>query len=175
MKSSIVAVAIFSALPGTGCDPGGDREAATHAGAEAADPETAAQQHEHAGHAAATTLPAGQLWATDVPLRSAMTRIRSAVERSQSAYEQGRLQPESAKALAAAVEADVQYMVENCRLEPEPDAALHVLIGRMMGAAGVLREDPGSPEGVAELAAVLHDYGATFDHPGWAHHQDAAK
>jgi hypothetical protein len=59
-------------------------------------------------------------------------------------------------------------MVENCKLEPEPDAALHVLIGRLLSAAGAVREDPGSPDGVPQLVAVLHDYGATFDHPGWS-------
>jgi hypothetical protein len=101
-----------------------------------------------------------------------MTRIRSSVERIQPAYEQGRLAADSAEALAAAVEADVRYMVENCRLEPEPDAALHALIGRLMSAAGAVRRDPGSPEGVPQLAAVLHDYGATFDHPGWTEIRD---
>jgi hypothetical protein len=96
-----------------------------------------------------------------------MTRIRSAVEQDRPAYERGTLQAEAAGALAAAVEADVRYMVENCKLEPEPDAALHALIGRMLSAAGAVRGDPGSPDGVPQLVAVLHDYGATFDHPGW--------
>ena len=143
------------------------------AAGEAADRGAAAEQHGHTDHVAAPVPPAGQLWATDVPLRSAMTRIRSAVEQNRSAYERGVLQAESAAALAAAVEADVRYMVENCRLEPEPDAALHALIGRLLSAAGAVREDPGSPDGVPQLAAVLHDYGATFDHPGWSQLPDA--
>lgn len=162
-----IAAAVVSALFGAGCDVADRPEVAAPAAGDTADRGTAAEQHEHANHAAAPDLPAGQLWATDVPLRSAMTRIRSAVEQSWSAYERGSLQAESAAALAAAVEADVRYMVENCKLEPEPDAALHALIGRLLSAAGVVRADPGSPDGVPQLAAVLHDYGVTFDHPGW--------
>jgi hypothetical protein len=168
-----VAAVVVSALLGTGCDSADGPEAAAPPAGEKADRGTAAEQHGHASHAAAPVLPAGQLWATDVPLRSAMTRIRNAVEQNLSAYERGSLQAESAGALAAAVEADVRYMVENCKLEPEPDAALHVLIGRLLGAAGAVREDPGSPDGVPQFAAVLHDYGATFDHPGWSQLPDA--
>jgi hypothetical protein len=168
-----VAAAVVSALFGTGCDSAQGPEAAAPAAGETADRGSAAEQHGHASHAAAPVLPAGQLWATDVPLRSAMTRIRSAVEQNQAAYERGSLQAESAAALAAAVEADVRYMVESCKLEPEPDAALHALIGRLLSAAGAVREDPSSPDGVPQLAAVLHDYGATFDHPGWSQLPDA--
>ena len=57
-----------------------------------------------------------------------MTRIREAVER----IDPQQLQTANANVLATAVEQDVAYMVSNCRLEPEPDAALHLLIGRMM-------------------------------------------
>jgi hypothetical protein len=58
-------------------------------------------------------------------------------------------------------------MIANCRLEPQPDAALHVLIGRMLGAAEALRENPAAPGGMPELVAVVRAYGASFDHPGW--------
>jgi hypothetical protein len=162
-----VAAALVSALLAAGCERAESPEAAAPEAGGTADLGTAAEPHGHASHAAAPVLPAGQLWATDAPLRSAMTRIRSAVEQDRPAYERGTLQAEAAGALAAAVEADVRYMVENCKLEPEPDAALHALIGRLLSAAGAVRRDPGSPDGVPQLVAVLHDYGATFDHPGW--------
>jgi hypothetical protein len=58
-------------------------------------------------------------------------------------------------------------MIQNCKLEPEPDAALHVLIGRMLTASEAMKKDPASRAGWPELMAILHDYGAAFDHPGW--------
>lgn len=158
MKVSIAVAAIVYALLGAGCGRPGDPGSA---------PPAVTAHDTHSERAPPPVLPAGQQWATDEPLRTAMTRIRSALEPVLPEYQQGRLKAESAQALADAVEADVSYMVENCKLEPEPDAALHVLIGRMMGAAGAMRADPGSPGGVPQLAAVLRDYGATFDHPGW--------
>jgi hypothetical protein len=111
--------------------------------------------------------PEGRLWPTDEPLRTAMTRIRSAVEQAAPAYERSELQAADTEKLAATVEESVAYMVANCKLSPDADAALHVLIGRMTSAAAALRSDPRSGAGVPELFAVLHDYQSAFEHPGW--------
>jgi hypothetical protein len=126
----------------------------------------------HQGHAAHEPAPApvlaeGQRWATDAPLREAMLRIREGVASRMHAFHEGSLPAAEAQSLAAAVEADVQYMIANCRLEPQPDAALHALIGRMLGSAEALRADPADPGGMPELVSVVRDYGATFNHPGW--------
>ena len=130
----------------------------------------AADQHEHDAHAshandeAVLAPPEGRRWATDEPLRAAMNKVLNAVEQATPAYTRNALTPAEAKALAATVEESVAYMVANCRLAPEPDAALHVLIGRMMTAASTLQQDPSSRSGVPALMSVLHDYQTTFDH-----------
>jgi hypothetical protein len=126
-----------------------------------------AEHHAHAAHGAAPELAEGQRWATDAPLREAMLRIRDGVAASAPAFHASALSADAARALAAAVEADVQFMIANCRLEPEPDAALHALIGRMLGAAEALRAGPLSADGLPRLEAALNDYGSAFDHPGW--------
>lgn len=138
------------------------------AGTQAAE-DPAQAHHGHAAHepAPAPTLADGQRWATDAPLREAMLRIREDVASRIHAFHEGSLSAAEAEGLATAVESDVQYMIANCRLDPQPDAALHVLIGRMLGAAEALRADPAAPGGVPELVSVLRDYGAGFDHPGW--------
>jgi hypothetical protein len=125
------------------------------------------EHHAHAAHGAAPELAAGQRWATDAPLRESMLRIRDGVAASAAAFHEGALSADEAQALATAVDADVQFMIANCRLAPEPDAALHALIGRMLAAAEALRADPAAPGGMPELVSVLRDYGASFDHPGW--------
>jgi len=119
-------------------------------------------------HEVAPVPPRGQLWPTDEPLRAAMSKIRAAVEAAEPAYGRAQLQAEDARALAQVVEQSVAYMVANCRLPPEPDAALHVLIGRMMTAAGSLNRDAGSDAGLPQLVAVMRDYRSSFDHPGWS-------
>ena len=177
--SRSVLAAMALALLATACNQSDDRAAASAAASASVAPAAAgnagthdeharATSHDaHAAHGAPPVLPEGQRWATDEPLRAAMTRIREAVERSAPAHGARQLQAAGAGALATAVEQDIAYMVANCRLEPEPDAALHALIGRMANAAAMLKEDPLSDAGLPELVAVLHEYQATFDHPGW--------
>ena len=171
-RAFLAAVAL--ALLTTGCNRSDEEAAESTAPAAASKPEAhdqhagSASHDVHAEHSQAPVLAEGQRWATDEPLRAAMTRIREAVERDAAAYYQQQLQAADAEKLATAVEQDIAYMVANCRLEPEPDAALHALIGRMMNAAAALRKDPMSDAGMPQLMAVLHEYQATFAHPGWA-------
>lgn len=98
---------------------------------------------------------------------SGMLKIRTGVEATMPAYQSGVLNANQAQSLSATVEQNVTYMIQNCKLEPESDAALHVLIGRMLTASETMKKDAGSPAGWPELMAVLHDYAAAFDHPGW--------
>jgi hypothetical protein len=118
----------------------------------------------HAHHSAqdtTTTPPNGQLWPTDEPLRVGMSRIEAAVAQ---ATDQHPLSRERARDLADTIESNVAYIVEHCNLPAEPDAALHVLIGRMMSAATQLKEDAASLSAIAQLRSALHDYRATFNH-----------
>ncbi len=123
--------------------------------------------HTHENDATAPVLAEGERWATDEPLRASMLKIRTGVEATMPAYQSGVLDANQAQSLSATVEQNVTYMIQNCQLEPEPDAALHVLIGRMLTASAAMKKDPASPAGWPELMAVLHDYAATFDHSGW--------
>jgi hypothetical protein len=142
-------------------------------GREEAAPETpsaAASSESHAAHtrdATGPVLPEGQRWATDEPLRASMLKIRAGVEETMPAYQSGALDANQAQSLSATVEQSVEYMIQNCKLEPEPDAALHVLIGRMLTASEAMKKEAVSQAGWPELLAVLRDYAATFDHPGW--------
>jgi len=58
------------------------------------------------------------------------------------AYQSGALNANQAQSLSATVEQNVTYMIQNCKLEPQPDAALHVLIGRMLTAVEAMKKDP---------------------------------
>lgn len=122
----------------------------------------------HAEQSAALTPPEGELWATDEPLRQAMTRVRAAVAEALPAHESGSFDPASALALAQTIEREVAFMIEHCKLPPEPDAALHVLIARMLTAANGLKSAPPAADAIPELTHVLEEYGTNFDHPDWA-------
>ncbi len=130
----------------------------------------AGDAHDH-GHAsaAAKPLPAGQRWATDAPLRQGMTEIRHALEPQLGAIHKNKLTPEQYQAIAAKTEQQVAHIVANCKLSPDADAALHVIIGQIGEAteamAGKSKAQP--RDGAVKLLGALNDYGRTFDHPGW--------
>ncbi|HEU4653740.1 MAG TPA: hypothetical protein VFS47_07125 [Steroidobacteraceae bacterium] len=132
---------------------------------EAPHPTDSAQNaKEHAAHEGHTApvLPAGKRWATDEPLRTGMSRIGDATARAVIAG-----QPVSAAtgdALAQTVEQNVTYIVQHCQLQPDADAALHVIIGRMMTAASQLKGDASRDTGLKELTEALAEYRRTFDH-----------
>lgn len=132
-------------------------------GATGSEPAVHETHDAHASHEAAAIVPPdGILWPTDDALRAGMSRIDAAVERAMKTTQP--LSREQAGELARAVEQNVSFIVENCRLPPEPDAALHVLIGRMMAAAGQLKSEAPPDEAVTQLVRVLQDYRDAFDH-----------
>ncbi len=140
-----------------GCSRGDDAPDAGHA-------HEAEESHEaHSAHGVgATAPPDGTLWPTDEPLRAGMSRIEDAVG-SVHALNQP-ISREQAGELARTVEENVTYIVGNCKLPPAPDAALHVLIGRMVTAANQLKSGESAADAVVQLDGVLQDYRASFDH-----------
>ena len=123
--------------------------------------------HHHApATAVAQAVPAAQRWATDAPLRTGMGQIRTAVDALQH-YEQGHTGPAQAVALAAQIEGQVAYLVANCKLKPQADAALHVIIAELSAGAQALKADPADLSAIAPMRQALQHYSRQFNDPGW--------
>lgn len=128
----------------------------------------------HHGHGAdgasvATPLVPGKKWTTDAPLRDGMTKIRAAVEGILKAAHGGADDDGQYQALGATVDQQLAHIVQNCKLAPEADAALHEIIGELV-AGGQAVSSGGSDArmiGVVRLVTALDAYGVSFDHPGW--------
>lgn len=123
-------------------------------------------QHHAPAAAAAQVVPA-QRWTTDAPLRQGMGQIRIAVDTLQH-YEHGHMGPEHAVALAADIQGQVAYLVANCKLEPQADAALHGIIAELSTAAQALKADPANLAAIAPMRAALADYARSFDDPDFS-------
>lgn len=130
-----------------------------------------AAKHEH-GAAVHTQLElnAGQKWSTDKPLRQAMNNIRSRVAVALPAAHRGQLTPAQYDALGTEVAAQIGDIVQNCKLDPQADAQLHVIVGDIMAgidtAAGK-QHDQERALGVVRIAQSLNSYGKYFDHAAW--------
>ncbi len=130
-----------------------------------------AGEHKH-GHGAAEvhklTLDHGKKWATDEALRKGMSEIRTLVEAQHAGIHKGTLKPAEYAALGDKIEAQVGYIVQNCKLPPEADANLHLVIEEMLeGVEAMKGKEKKSPRaGAGKVVAALNDYGKYFDHPG---------
>ena len=138
-------------------------------------PAMAMAQHHHEAHAptSADAAPAAarpapdQRWATDANVREGMGRIRSTVDELRH-HEMGHMGDERAALLAKGISRDIGWIVANCALAPDADAALHPVIGRLARDASALEANPGDVTPIAAMRDALADYARQFDDPGSA-------
>ncbi len=125
-----------------------------------------AHDHDHGDHAtaAALVLNDGKKWAIDAPLRDGMQRIQALTAPLRAGQS---LTPEQAKSIASGVQGQVAYLIDHCKLEPQADAVLHVLIGDLMTGADALATAPAPERGITLIRQALEQYPRYFEHPGW--------
>ncbi len=133
----------------------------------------AAPVHKHnsqADHAAATTLQlnAGKKWETDEPLRKAMASIRQSVDASLHQIHENRLTPAAYGKLARKVEGEVGNIVGNCKLEPQADAQLHLIVADLLAGseqmAGKIKKAK-RQDGAVKVIGALENYATYFNDP----------
>ena len=129
-------------------------------------PAQAQHSHQHPAPAAAQAAPA-QRWATDVPLRTGMAKIRTAVDALQH-YERGHMGAGQAVELASEIQQQIAYLVANCKLDPQADAALHVIIAELGANAQALKDDPSDLGVIPPMRQALQHYPRQFVDSTWA-------
>lgn len=140
-------------------------------------PAYAATGHSHDSHSqeahaapAKLTLDHGRKWATDEPLRRHMGEIRAALSEKRHAIHKGALDAEGAKQLGATIEKGVAGIVADCKLPPEADANLHLVVADLVSAADILQgrsKEEKAAHGATKAVHAVNQYGKYFDHPGW--------
>ena len=129
----------------------------------------AAQSHQdHASHSADAPAASGERWATDAPLREGMTRLQRSAEVALAGDPAQPLGDAEAIQLQKDVETHVSYLIENCQLSEQADAALHVLLIDLLKGAEALSEPADRDQGVERILASLHRYPELFAAPHWS-------
>jgi hypothetical protein len=126
--------------------------------------------HEHGAGEAKLVLNQGKKWPTDVALRQGMSNIRTAVAKQAKAIHAGTATPKQYQALAEKVTAEVAGIVQDCKLEPEADAQLHIVIAELIAGAEAMEgkaQGMTRQAGAERVAKALNAYGEHFDHAGW--------
>jgi hypothetical protein len=133
----------------------------------------AAPTHKHEAHAqhgavASLQLNAGKKWETDAALRQAMGNIRQAVAASLPDIHENRLPAAGYAKLAGKVEAEVGSIVANCKLAPEADAQLHLVVAELLAGAeqmsGKLKKTR-RQDGAVKVIGALENYAGYFADP----------
>ena len=129
----------------------------------------AAQAHDH-GNGAATielTLNEGARWQGDENMHKGMDAIRATMAANLDAIHDNTLTADAANAIAAEVQVQVDFMVENCVLAPEVDEQFHLVLGHVLEGISDLEAGDAAQQGAVKIVQVLNAYGEHFEHPGW--------
>ena len=112
----------------------------------------------------------GRKWSTDEPLRESMGRIQGLVAPKLAPAHAGKLDAAQYREIATQVETEVGNIVAKCKLEPQADAMLHIVVADMIkGADAMAGKDSKVPpaHGLVKVASAVNAYGSYFDHPGF--------
>lgn len=132
----------------------------------------AADPHDH-GHGTAPAklqLDHGKKWKTDEPLRRGMAAIRDTVHGAPAPLHKATARPEAYAEVGKRVESEVGRIVKECKLPPEADAQLHLVLADVIAGADAMKGATNAAAGRAGLVKVdsaLRTYARYFDHPGW--------
>ena len=129
-----------------------------------------AHKHEHGAAPAKLELNNGKKWATDAPLRKGMENIRKLMEASLHDIHEGKLSAAKYGALAKKVNAEVNGIVANCKLDPKADAQLHLVIADILEGVEAMEGKTKKMKrqaGALKVGGALEKYASHFDHPGW--------
>lgn len=124
--------------------------------------------HHHHASNQAMHLNQGARWETDAPLRKAMATLKNDIRPLMQEIHEDELEAERYDRLALSVENQVTYMIENCELEGEADAQLHLVIAQLLAGASALRgeaQDQARRDGAIRIVGALNDYATYFEDP----------
>ncbi|HLU77706.1 MAG TPA: hypothetical protein VKZ48_07380 [Burkholderiales bacterium] len=128
----------------------------------------AASDHaHHGGGVAHLQLNEGRKWPTDAPLRQGMGNMQAAMSQALPQIHHGKLDAAGYAALAARLEREMAYVVANCKLDPDADAQLHLVLAQLGAGLEQMKAGGDRRAGAVSVVDALDAYGTHFDHPGW--------
>ena len=112
-------------------------------------------------------LDQGKKWSIDEPLRQGMESINAAVKNTVGAFHSNALTSQDANKLSKHINDQVSFLISNCKLTPQADETLHVLISDLLSGADKLSKQPLSNQGLPVIVKALHFYPKYFEHSDW--------
>lgn len=129
----------------------------------------AAGGHSHGGTGPKIelVLNKGAKWQTDAMLRRGMTDLRNDMAAALPQIHRGTLTAGDFAALAGKVDQHIQFITENCKLTPEADEQLHVVLASILDGVDDMKGAGHQEDGAVKIVQALALYPKYFDHQGW--------
>lgn len=127
----------------------------------------AGEAHSHGARHGELTLDHGRKWLTDGALRQGMSEIRAVMAEALPQAHSGRLDVTGYARVADRVTSQIDYVTANCKLAPEADAQLHLVLAEIIDGADDMKKGRKPVDGMVKILGGLDAYGKHFDHPGW--------
>ena len=115
----------------------------------------------------ALNLNAGKKWQGDENMVSGMNAIRASLTPRIEAIHARTLPVAEYKILATEIQAQVDFMVANCKLTPEVDEQFHMVLGQVLKGVSEMEKGQQPEAGAARVVSALNSYGNYFMHAGW--------
>jgi hypothetical protein len=109
----------------------------------------------------------GKKWQTDEALRRGMNEIRAAMTDALTPIHENVFTPAQYDALAARTQAQIDYVVSNCKLPEAADQQLHIVLEQIIDGVAEMKATTGRDQGAAKIVQALGQYGDYFNHAGW--------
>lgn len=122
---------------------------------------------DHHADAVQLRLNDGAKWQTDAALRQGMTGVRNKIAAALPEIHENRLPAGEYQTLATQVNDHLNGIIQNCKLPPDADAQLHIVLSDIYAGLAGMREGDDRRSGAVKIIKALDAYAEHFDHAGW--------
>lgn len=114
-------------------------------------------------------LNVGKKWETDSPLRTGMENIKSNLESKLPDIHHNKFTKDQFAELSQKISSDLDSIFKNCKLTPEADEQLHLILVEIMDGADKMKKvKPDDRKiGAIKVFKALDQYPKYFAHPNW--------
>lgn len=129
---------------------------------------TATEQHHHHEQSSdQLSLNQGEKWSIDDSLHTGMNNIKQAMNTNLDDIHYNRFSKQQYVDLAKTLEQQLSYLFENCKLAPEADAQLHILLAKIMQGVDKMKNSAKPKQGAILIIQSLNNYPVYFNDPNW--------
>ncbi|MEW6983811.1 hypothetical protein AAD001_14250 [Colwelliaceae bacterium 6471] len=128
---------------------------------------TAEEHHHYEENTTQLMLNQEEKWAIDESLHLGMSNIKHELEKNLMAIHHENFSTEQYITLATTMEQELRFLFENCKLEPQADAQLHILLSKIMQGIDIMKNAEHKKQGGILIIQALRDYPLYFNDLNW--------